>query len=50
MDDNVIKFKPKRPPQAPRKLSRWQRKLVIVVFVCAVFGIIYLKNWMTGQG
>ena len=38
------------PPNAPRKLSRWQRKIVIVVFVCAVFGIIYLKNRFMGQG
>ncbi|WFR96576.1 hypothetical protein [Rhizobium tumorigenes] len=49
MDDNVVKFKPKRPKKAPRRLSRWQRKIVIIVFICAVFGIIYLKNWMTGQ-
>lgn len=50
MDDNVIKFKPKQPAKQPRKLSRWQRKLVIVAFVCAVFGVIYVKNWITGQG
>lgn len=49
MEDNVVKFKPKRPEKTPRKLSRWQRKLVIVVFVCAVFGVIYVKNWLTGQ-
>lgn len=49
MDDNVIKFKPKQQPKAPRKLSRWQRKIVIVVFVCAVFGVIYVKNRLTGQ-
>jgi hypothetical protein len=50
MDDNIIKFKPKRQPKEPRKLSRWQRKIVIILFVCGVFGIIYLKNRITGQG
>ncbi|WFS23910.1 hypothetical protein [Rhizobium rhododendri] len=49
MDDNVVKFKPKRPEKAPRRLSRWQRNIVITVFICAVFGIIYLKNWLMGQ-
>ena len=49
MDDNVVKFKPKTPAKEPRKLSRWQRKVVIVVFVCAVFAVIYVKNRITGQ-
>jgi hypothetical protein len=50
MDDNIIKFKPKRPVKEPRKLSRWHRKLLIIAFVCAVFGVIYVKNRLTGQG
>jgi hypothetical protein len=50
MEDNVVKFKPKQPPKPQRKLTRWQRKIIIVVFVCAVFGVIYLKNRIMGQG